>query len=80
MAIQAALAAFPPLKAAPQACRLRLVTRPTSNPSVSPFQRAFPAAESPLKRAKNGFFPAETSPQRAGLSPRLRRAKTAEAV
>ena len=42
VAIQAALAAFPPPKAASQASRLRLVTRPTSNPSLSPPDDSFP--------------------------------------
>jgi len=32
---------FPTPKAAPQASRLRLVTRSTPNPSLCPFQRAF---------------------------------------
>jgi len=41
LAIQAASAAFPPPKAAPQASRLRLVRRSTPNPSHSPFQRAY---------------------------------------
>jgi hypothetical protein len=77
-AIQAALAAFPPPKAAPQASRLRLVTRSTSNPFRSPFQRACPnrsaflvcdEEESPLKRAEKKDGPLSTSRKTAGLEP-----------
>lgn len=50
--------------------------------SLSPFQRACPGEESPLKRAEGlkAYDPCLTGPTRAGLRLRLRRRKAAQAA